>query len=64
MEAGARVSVEDAEGNTPLHVKCYGESGQPSEMEAIHLLLEQGARMDVRNNRVRAPGCQLSVSLL
>ena len=52
MEAGARPSVEDSEGNTPLHVKCYGETGEPSEMGAVALLLAMGAKLAARNHRV------------
>ena len=52
MEMGASPSVEDSEGNTPLHVKCYGETGYPTEMDAIAILLASGAKMTVRNNRV------------
>lgn len=52
LEAGANVSAVDAEGNTPLHVKCYGETGQPSDLPAIQLLIEEGAKLTVRNNKV------------
>ena len=52
MEAGVKPSVEDLEGNTPLHVKCYGEAGKPSEMEAINALIEYGAKLTARNTRV------------
>ena len=52
LNAGIKVSVEDNEGNTPLHVKCYGETGKSSEIEAIQLLLGQGAKLTVRNSRV------------
>ena len=56
MEAGARPNVEDAEGNTPLHVKCYGETGRPSETAAVALLLAMGAKVAARNHRVRVYG--------
>ena len=52
MEMGATPSVMDLEGNTPLHVKCYGETGHPTERDAISVLLENGAKLTVRNNRV------------
>ena len=52
MEAGIKVNVEDSEGNTTLHVKCYGETGNLSELEAIHMLVANDARLTLRNNRV------------
>ena len=52
IDAGAKPNLEDLEGNTPLHVKCYGETGQPSELGAIQLLLDNGAKLTARNNRV------------
>ena len=56
MEAGASPSIEDFEGNTALHVKCYGESGKSSEMEAIETLLHYGGKLTVRNSRVSTRG--------
>ena len=53
MEAGAAVDAEDAEGNMPLHVKCYGETDKPSEMACIQLLIDSGADVTARNHRVR-----------
>ena len=52
IDAGAKPNLEDLEGNTALHVKCYGETGQPSELGAIQLLLDNGAKLTARNNRV------------
>lgn len=52
MDLGASPNLEDMEGNTPLHVKCYGENGKVSELEAVEMLLGCGAKIDVRNNRV------------
>ena len=52
MEAGIKVNVEDAEGNTTLHVKCYGETGNLSELDAIDMLIANGADLTIRNNRV------------
>lgn len=54
LDSGIKVSVEDNEGNTPLHVKCYGETRKPSEIQAIDMLLKQGAKLIVRNTRVGA----------
>ena len=56
MEAGIKVNVEDAEGNTTLHVKCYGETGNLSELDVIEMLVENGADLVVRNNRVSDDG--------
>lgn len=52
LENGALLNLEDAEGNTPLHVKCYGETDQPSEIECIKLLLSREAILVKRNKRV------------
>ena len=52
MEAGIKVNVEDAEGNTTLHVKSYGETGNLSELDAIDMLVANGADLTIRNNRV------------
>ena len=53
MSAGAKTNEEDCEGNTAFHVKCYGEVNKPSEISAIKLLLESGAKITIRNHRVR-----------
>lgn len=45
--------MEDIEGNTALHVKCYGDMGQPSENDAIDALINAGANMSLRNKKVR-----------
>ncbi|KAJ8299500.1 hypothetical protein KUTeg_023560 [Tegillarca granosa] len=55
LDAGAMVDAEDSEGNTPLHVKCYGESNKPSEMTSIELLLQRGASLVKRNFRELLP---------
>lgn len=53
LDNSAMIDAEDSEGNTPLHVKCYGETGQPPELESIELLLSHGADPAKRNQRVR-----------
>ncbi len=60
LDSGARPSLEDLEGNTPLHVKCYGETGHESELGAIQLLINNGAKLTARNNRV----CEMMTHLL
>lgn len=52
MDNGANIGAEDAEGNTCLHVKCYGEMDKPTEMDCIELLLAREASPVKRNNRV------------
>ncbi|KAK3101728.1 hypothetical protein FSP39_005894 [Pinctada imbricata] len=55
LDSGAMVDAEDSEGNTPLHVKCYGESGRPSDMTSIEILLNKNANLCKRNNRGLLP---------
>ena len=47
------MNAEDSEGNTPLHVKCYGETNEQSEIECIQILLERNVSLTIRNSRVR-----------
>lgn len=56
MEAGVKVNVEDTEGNTTLHVKCYGETGNLSELDCVDMLMASDADLTVRNNRVCSSG--------
>ncbi|KAL8614249.1 hypothetical protein ACOMHN_026466 [Nucella lapillus] len=55
LDNGASINAEDLEGNTPLHVKCYGETDKPSEMESLELLLAREAVPTKRNNRGLLP---------
>ena len=48
------MNAEDSEGNTPLHVKCYGETNEQSEIECIQILLERNVSLTIRNSRVRS----------
>lgn len=52
VDAGASPSIEDLEGNTALHVKCYGEAGKESDVGCVEMLLHYGAKMTLRNSRV------------
>ncbi|KAH3877689.1 uncharacterized protein LOC127872130 isoform X2 [Dreissena polymorpha] len=55
LEAGANVNAEDSESNTPLHVKCYGETNKPSELDCIQMLLNKSASLVIRNSRGLLP---------
>lgn len=55
LDSGALVDAEDSEGNTPLHVKCYGETGKSGEISSIELLLHKNANICKRNNRGLLP---------
>ena len=52
IDAGALVNTEDDEGNSPLHVKCFGETNKPTETGCIELLIQNRARLLARNQRV------------
>ena len=41
MDAGADINKLDADKNSPLHVKCYGEQNEPTPIECIHLLVSR-----------------------
>ncbi|XP_077994506.1 uncharacterized protein LOC144448226 [Glandiceps talaboti] len=49
LDNGAHINAEDSEGNTSLHVKCYGESGKPTQTECIQLLLNDKISLTHRN---------------
>ena len=39
LEAGSNIDSVDQDGNTPLHVKCYGESGEVTDLECIEKMV-------------------------
>ena len=39
LEAGADIDAVDHDGNSPLHVMCYGEEGQHSQLDCIEILV-------------------------
>lgn len=53
IEYGADVNVVDLDGNMPLHLKCLGETGQPSQLDIIELLLYFRAELRYKNKEVR-----------
>jgi len=56
ITAGALINIEDEEGNSPLHVKCYGETGKETELDCIETLIVNRARVLNRNHRVSGGG--------
>ena len=52
IDYGAEVNAGDLDGNSPLHVKSYGEKNKPSELEAIELLIYYKADIVSRNKKV------------
>ncbi|XP_067933694.1 uncharacterized protein [Watersipora subatra] len=54
-DAGALINTIDDEGNSPLHVKCFGETNKPTQLECIEMLIENRARLLARNQRSLLP---------
>ena len=52
MEAGISPNIEDLEGNTALHVKCYGETDRPSDSATIAALINARANITLRSKKV------------
>lgn len=52
LDYEADLNLKDLEGNIPLHIKCYGEKGKPSELKTIEFLLNYGADLTARNKKV------------
>ncbi|XP_040200122.1 serine/threonine-protein phosphatase 6 regulatory ankyrin repeat subunit B-like [Rana temporaria] len=42
LKYGAEVNWRDDDGNTALHMVCYGETGKPTRMDCLGLLFSQG----------------------
>lgn len=55
LESNAVIESVDNEGNTALHVFCYGEEGKRSFLEGISHLLNEGADLLCRNLRKLMP---------
>lgn len=54
IDAGARLSVEDAFGRTPLHYACAG-TALPGKCRCVELLLDAGADVDPEDNEQVTP---------
>lgn len=39
LEAGADIDAVDDDGNSPLHVMCYGEEGNETHLDCIEILV-------------------------
>ena len=52
IDYGAEINAGDLDGNSPLHVKSYGDKNKPSELEAIELLIYYKADIVARNKKV------------
>lgn len=52
LDAGVDVNAQNATGDTALHTAATSGGGQPA---IIRLLVERGARLDVKNNADRTP---------
>lgn len=53
--AGAEPDITDFDGNTPLHVKCYGDTGKPSAIDCVKGLIDIGAKLTIRNHKQLLP---------
>ncbi|XP_078685031.1 uncharacterized protein LOC144918296 [Branchiostoma floridae x Branchiostoma belcheri] len=51
LDSGAGINARDYEGNTPLHILCYGEKGQPSQLDCLQALLDSGAHITLCNKK-------------
>jgi ankyrin repeat protein len=52
LDAGVDVNAQNAAGDTALHTAATSGGGQPA---IIRLLVERGARLDVKNKSDRTP---------
>ncbi|PIK38560.1 hypothetical protein BSL78_24599 [Apostichopus japonicus] len=52
IEAGANLNAEDSEGNTPLHVKCYGEANKPTAVDCIKEMV-RGKNLKLENSKFK-----------
>ena len=55
LERGADINAQDGNGNTALHNMAYNYSRSPNWIAILKLLLDDNARMDIKNNQGRPP---------
>uniref|UniRef100_A0A8C5QFC1 Uncharacterized protein n=1 Tax=Leptobrachium leishanense TaxID=445787 RepID=A0A8C5QFC1_9ANUR len=55
LNQGADINWRDEDGNTALHMVCFGEPGKPSRIDSLILLMSQGASMKKRNTKGLQP---------
>mgnify|MGYP001810929605 CR=1 FL=1 len=53
IDFGANINAKDLDGNTPMHLKAFGERNKPSELDIIELLLFYQADTTVQNKKVK-----------
>lgn len=53
IDLGADVNASDLDGNRALHARFFGERNQPSELDAIHLLVYFKADILALNKKVK-----------
>ncbi|XP_028403348.1 uncharacterized protein LOC114526043 isoform X2 [Dendronephthya gigantea] len=51
LEAGADIDAVDDDGNSPLHVMCYGEEGKDAKLDCIEILLRSNPLLTTRNKK-------------
>lgn len=52
LDFGANVNIQDLDGNTPLHVRCYGEKNTLADNDAIEFLIRNKAELISKNKKV------------
>jgi len=50
LDSHASVNPCDLEGNTPLHVRCFGEKKEESAIDSVELLVNYDSDVTLRNN--------------
>lgn len=55
LDSNADIGAADSEGNTALHVQCYGENNMPSFLDGISYMMSQGVDFACRNSRMLMP---------
>eukprot|EP00112_Aurelia_sp_Birch-Aquarium-sp1_P023664 Seg712.1 transcript_id=Seg712.1/GoldUCD/mRNA.D3Y31 product=Ankyrin-1 protein_id=Seg712.1/GoldUCD/D3Y31 len=55
FDAGADINILDEDKNSPLHVKCYGEHKESTQIACIKKLIEKRISLVSRNKRELMP---------